>query len=88
MSLAIVNAEPHTDEQGRTYPMPKCYSCQHRRRVVNSAHSACAKPDSRMKGHPHGERNGWFDYPDEFDPIWCASECRNYERKGGQDATS
>ena len=36
---------------------------------------------------PHGIRNGWFNWPYNFDPVWLR-ECRLYEEveeDGGED---
>lgn len=33
-------------------------------------------------GHPHGIRNGWFNYPFNFDPVWL-EECDGFELKEG-----
>ena len=32
----------------------------------------------KVKGHPHGIRNGWFNYPWNFDPAWLL-ECDGFE---------
>lgn len=34
-----------------------------------------------IRGDPHGIRNGWFNWPLEFDPTWLLN-CDGYERKG------
>jgi len=31
-----------------------------------------------VKAEPHGVRNGWFNWPYNFDPVWLL-ECRLYE---------
>ena len=31
--------------------------------------------------NPHGVRNGWANWPGNFDPIWV-EECKSYKPKG------
>lgn len=59
----------------------ECHSCIHRRSVPGDCHIACSKPDTQMTGNPHGMRNGWFEYPLVFDPIWKARPCRNFTKE-------
>lgn len=33
-----------------------------------------------IKGHPHGIRMGWFNWPYNFDPTWL-EECSGFEAK-------
>ncbi|MHA1291112.1 MAG: hypothetical protein ACTSQJ_00420 [Promethearchaeota archaeon] len=33
-----------------------------------------------VKGDPHGIRNGWFNHPFNFDPVWLL-ECTGFEKK-------
>jgi len=33
-----------------------------------------------MTGNQHGIDNDWFNYPDNFDPIWMTKECSNYDK--------
>jgi hypothetical protein len=33
-----------------------------------------------IKGDPHGIRNGWFNWPYNFDPIWLEN-CNGFEEK-------
>jgi len=56
----------------------ECWSCVHKREVPGSAHFRCAKPDPNMTGAAHGMRNGWFFYPDCFDPVWKEKLCDNF----------
>jgi hypothetical protein len=65
----------------------ECWSCVHKRTIPGDCHISCAKPDPQMTGHPHGVRNGWFLYPFNFDPVWKAKACANYE-EGIADANS
>lgn len=57
----------------------ECYSCKHRRAILDDAHSFCANPDPEMTGNTHGIKNGWFMYPLNFDPVWKTKMCSNYE---------
>lgn len=61
--------------------MPECYTCIFRSKVPGSAHSTCRQPDLAVRGNPHGIKNGWFNYPYNYDPIWKLGECRNYRPK-------
>lgn len=66
----------------------KCFDCAHVREVPGSCHIACAKPDPLVTGNPHGIKEGWFMYPINFDPIWMARECKNYEPANASPAVS
>ena len=35
-----------------------------------------------IRGNPHGIKNGWFNFPFNFDPTWLEN-CDGYEEKGG-----
>ena len=61
----------------------QCYKCKHKRAVPGNAHIACANPDPKMEGSPHGKRNGWWCYPFLFDPVWNLTACNNYESVDG-----
>ncbi len=37
-----------------------------------------------VKGHPHGIRNGWFNWPFNFDPTWLQS-CDGFMPKEEKD---
>ena len=52
---------------------PKCYNCIHRRKLVGDAHSACNNVLADVTGNKHGIKNGWFQWPFNFDPIWLES---------------
>jgi hypothetical protein len=34
----------------------------------------------KVKGNAHGIRNGWFNWPFNFDPVWL-EECNGFENK-------
>lgn len=59
----------------------ECWYCIYKREVPGYAHIRCANPDSSMVGSEYGIRNGWFIYPDLFDPVWKEANCANFEEK-------
>jgi len=59
----------------------ECYSCINKRSVLGNAHIRCAEPDPEMEGHHHGIKEGWFYYPQLFDPTWKLRMCNNYKVK-------
>jgi len=38
-----------------------------------------------IQGSPHGIRNGWFNWPLDFDPTWLLN-CDGYDRKEANNA--
>jgi hypothetical protein len=34
----------------------------------------------KVKGNPHGIKNGWFNWPFNFDPVWL-DECDGFTNK-------
>ena len=55
---------------------PNCYQCIHRGTLPGDAHSQCKHPqvrDGSVKGAAHGIKNGWFNWPWNFDPTWLES---------------
>ena len=63
--------------------MNECYQCEYKRSVPGNAHIRCSMPDPDMKGDPHGIKNGWFFYPELYDPVWKTVDCANFEEKKG-----
>jgi len=59
----------------------ECFSCKYRAELTYSAHSKCTNPDPNMSGDDYGITSGWFNYPDNFDPVWKTKDCANYEPK-------
>ena len=57
----------------------ECSVCVHRRSIPGDCHIRCANPDPDMIGHEAGVRQGWFVYPINFDPVWKAKACANFE---------
>ena len=69
-----------------------CYSCKHRGTIPGDAHSCCNAVDTLLgilialtgrggpRMTPHGIRNGWANWPINFDPIWI-EHCPYYESK-------
>tara|TARA_R110000823_G_scaffold16931_2_gene54013 strand:+ start:268 stop:651 length:384 start_codon:yes stop_codon:yes gene_type:complete len=63
-------------------PLEECYSCKHKRDIPGNAHIKCLKPDPSvfLGAASKGIRNGWFNYPSSFDPIWKPyKKCHNFE---------
>jgi hypothetical protein len=59
----------------------QCYGCAYREEVTGSAHSMCvfnwAKfPGFDPKGNDIGLKNGWYNFPLNFDPVWMDEKCR------------
>jgi len=40
--------------------------------------------DCKVVGNPHGIKNGWFNHPFNFDPVWLES-CTGYKAKEGDN---
>jgi hypothetical protein len=59
---------------------PNCYDCKFRREVPGDAHSSCANGTAEVTCDQHGKKNGWFNYPWNFDPIWLKT-CDGFEPK-------
>ena len=57
----------------------ECYRCRYRRDLRWTTDITCTKPDPDMTGVQHGIDHGWFNYPANFDPVWKARLCRNFE---------
>ena len=60
----------------------RCHECKFKYSVPGNAHIGCSKPDSTVKGDPHGIKNEWFIYPFLFDPIWMITKCSNFQENG------
>lgn len=58
-----------------------CRGCIHKRTVPGNTHILCVRPDEDMTGDAYGINQGWFIYPDLFDPIWMTKECCNFEAR-------
>lgn len=59
---------------------PNCYECSYRREITWDCHSDCRNCDAKVKGNPHGIKNGWFRWPFNFDPTWLV-ECDGFKQK-------
>lgn len=57
-----------------------CWNCENKRSVPGECHIGCVNPDPEMEGHDLGIRNGWFNYPELFDPVWMKKECSNFKQ--------
>ena len=49
--------------------MNECWTCVNRYSIPGNCHIGCSTPDPDMTGNPHGIENGWFIYPNCFDPV-------------------
>ncbi len=68
-----------------------CYDCIHSKKNTeyNSAHIHCKLYWSYYKkqkySHPkageHAIKNGWWDFPYDYDPIWMENDCNHFEEK-------
>ena len=58
----------------------RCWECLWHYTIPHNAHVGCSKPDPDMTGNEHGIKNGWFNYPYCFDPIWMTKVCPNFTR--------
>lgn len=64
----------------------ECIFCKNSKKIFNSNHHlGCKKPDPKMVGVKRGRENGWFNYPDNFDPVWKEKDCSNFEKKDGDN---
>ena len=62
----------------------KCNDCKHRRDIPGDTHSRCTNPDMKhVEGNAHAIRNGWFNYPYNFDPIW-GKGCTNFQEENSE----
>jgi len=58
--------------------------------LTGSRNGAILTPPNNLQilGSEHGKRNGWFNWPFNFDPIWLEN-CTGFTPKGGEiDAKS
>jgi hypothetical protein len=58
---------------------PNCYDCEHRRTIPGDCHSSCANTLAKVTGEKHGIKNGWFNWPFNFDPNWLTS-CDGFKK--------
>ena len=59
---------------------PNCKLCAYKRDIPGDCHFRCANEKAKVKGALPGIRNGWFNWPYSFDPIWLVS-CDGFEKK-------
>jgi hypothetical protein len=58
----------------------ECWSCKFMMIIPRNAHIQCSNPDPEMVGREYGIKNGWFNYPSNFDPCWKTKICNNFEK--------
>ena len=60
----------------------ECRICAYSSIVPGSSHHIeCSNPNLLMEGDDHGIKNGWFQYPYNFDPCWKLVPCANFKEK-------
>lgn len=59
-----------------------CHSCKYKKDVPGSAHVACTRINPALRFHKHGVKNGWANYPFNFDPIWMEGQCAQFTKVG------
>lgn len=62
-----------------------CYKCIHCRPTTtpNNCHMQCFHSSTRdlsITGMEYGHKNGWFDWPYCYDPVWLI-ECNGFSKK-------
>ena len=58
----------------------ECHDCMHMRAIRNNALKKCINPpDEGVPAKQRGIDNGWFNFPECFDPIWKLNFCWNYK---------
>lgn len=55
-----------------------CYDCKYRKEFPGSTYSRCTNKNAKVEGNSYGIKNGWFDHPYNFDPVWL-EECDGFE---------
>ncbi len=73
----------------QTIAKPDCYKCSYRHNLPGDANSCCQHPllgditiqeaidKLGIKANYHGIKNGWFNFPSNFDPVWL-EECNGF----------
>jgi hypothetical protein len=59
---------------------PDCYKCVHRLDIPGDCHSRCNNHGAKVTGHKQGVRQGWFNWPFNFDPVWLTT-CDGFSDK-------
>ena len=71
--IAEISVENHCD-------VPDCRKCIFCYQHSFTHHIACLNSFATVRGDKHGEKNGWFQYPINFDPIWL-NYCDGFKEK-------
>ena len=56
--------------------MIKCYKCKYRQKIPNSTNSECTclnRDKLNIEAEQYGIDKGWFNWPNDFDPMWLKS---------------
>ena len=60
----------------------ECLDCIHKKAPGNKMHKGnigCDKPSISVRGEQWGVMNGFFEYPDNFNPVYKKTDCLNVE---------
>ena len=57
-----------------------CFNCQFSRTIPGNCHLMCTNGNANVIGASSGIRNGWFNWPYNFDPIWLR-DCDGFTAK-------
>ena len=57
-----------------------CYKCEFMGEITGSAYVYCKNKKAVVEGDKYGIKNGWFDWPFSFDPVWLI-KCDGFKRK-------
>jgi len=60
----------------------ECWKCTHLIHVGQAC--KCLNPDPEMTGAKFGIDFGFFDYPENFRPIWKTKKCSNFTKKDSE----
>ncbi len=60
---------------------PDCLNCTYVRSIPGDIHISCVNLKANVEGADIGVRNGYFDWPYNFDPRWLV-KCDGYVKRG------
>lgn len=58
-----------------------CNNCQFSETIPGDCHLKCNAFNPLLEFNAHGVKNGWANYPENFDPIWIENECHQFRDK-------
>lgn len=59
----------------------ECWDCGFKMKAKDGILLLCINPDRNMTGNIMGIRQGQFNYPYKFDPVWKNKLCSNWKKK-------